>query len=59
MCRAFKLGMKVMLKNNERHHDFPIGNTYSSLKIINNFELNINFEDELKSVCFEKSEVFH
>lgn len=42
-----------------RHHDFPIGNTYSSLKIINNFKSNINFEDELKSVCFEKSEVFH
>lgn len=29
------------------------------LEIINNFKLNINFEDELKSVCFEKSEVFH
>lgn len=59
MCRVFKFGMKVMLKNNERYYDFLIGNIYLFFKIINNFELNINFEDELKFVCFEKFEVFY
>lgn len=60
LCVVYlNLVWKWCWKNNERYYDFLIGNIYLFFKIINNFKLNINFEDELKFVCFEKFEVFY